>query len=88
MYYLRDGLKKKNLGVLGHILAVTFAILVIGGSVGGGNMLQANQAFKQFENFVPAMENHGFWYGLAMAVLVGRYKLNKFLLLYYDFVII
>ncbi|OYT11552.1 MAG: amino acid carrier protein [Bacteroidetes bacterium 4572_114] len=40
MYYLRDGLKKKNLGVLGNILAVTFAFLVIGGSVGGGNMLQ------------------------------------------------
>jgi len=71
MYYLRDGLKKKNLGVLGHILAVTFAILVIGGSVGGGNMLQANQAFKQFENFVPALENHGFWYGMVMAILVG-----------------
>jgi len=71
MYYLRDGLKKKNLGILGHVLAVTFAILVIGGSVGGGNMLQANQAFKQFETFVPAMEHHGFWYGLVMAILVG-----------------
>ncbi|MBE0637330.1 MAG: alanine:cation symporter family protein [Bacteroidales bacterium] len=71
MYYLRDGLKKKNLGILGHILAVTFAILVIGGSVGGGNMLQANQAFKQFETFFPTMQNQGFWYGVAMAVLVG-----------------
>lgn len=71
MYYLRDGLKRKNLGVLGHILAVTFAILVIGGSVGGGNMLQANQAFKQFETFFPTMNHHGFWYGLAMALLVG-----------------
>ncbi|OQX74052.1 MAG: hypothetical protein B6D64_13245, partial [Bacteroidetes bacterium 4484_276] len=71
MYYLRDGLKKKNLGVLGNILAVTFAFLVIGGSVGGGNMLQANQAFKQFETFFPIMENHGFWYGLAMAIFVG-----------------
>jgi AGCS family alanine or glycine:cation symporter len=71
MYYLRDGLKKRNLGVLGHILAVTFAILVIGGSVGGGNMLQANQAFKQFETFFPAVQNQGFWYGLVMAVLVG-----------------
>lgn len=71
MYYLRDGLKKKKLGYLGHFLAVTFAILVIGGSVGGGNMLQSNQAFKQFETFFPFMENHGFWYGLAMALLVG-----------------
>ena len=71
MYYLRDGLKKKNLGLLGHVLAVTFAILVIGGSVGGGNMLQSNQAFKQFESFFPFMEHHGFWYGLVMAFLVG-----------------
>lgn len=71
MYYLRDGLKKKNLGILGHILAVTFAILVIGGSVGGGNMLQANQAFKQFETFFPTVQNHGFWYGVVMALLVG-----------------
>ena len=71
MYYLRNGLKKKNLGILGHILAVTFAILVIGGSVGGGNMLQSNQAFKQFETFFPFMEHHGFWYGLVMAILVG-----------------
>lgn len=71
MYYLRDGLKKRNLAVLGHVLAVTFAVLVIGGSVGGGNMLQANQAFKQFETFFPAVQDHGFWYGLAMAVFVG-----------------
>lgn len=71
MYYLRDGLKKKKLGWLGHILAVTFAFLVIGGSVGGGNMLQANQAFQQFETFFPFVENHGFWYGMVMAFLVG-----------------
>ena len=71
MYYLRDGLKKKNLKYLGHFLAVSFAILVIGGSVGGGNMLQSNQAFKQFETFFPFMEHHGFWYGLVMAILVG-----------------
>jgi alanine or glycine:cation symporter, AGCS family len=45
--------------------------LVIGGSVGGGNMLQSNQAFKQFETFFPAVQDQGFWYGLAMAVLVG-----------------
>jgi len=71
MYYLKYGLKKKNLGLLGSLLAFLFAILVIGGSVGGGNMLQANQAFKQFESFVPAMANHGAWYGIVMALLVG-----------------
>jgi alanine or glycine:cation symporter, AGCS family len=71
MYYLKYGLKKKNLGLLGSLLAFLFAILVIGGSVGGGNMLQANQAFKQFETFVPALSNNGAWYGAVMALLVG-----------------
>lgn len=71
MYYLRYGLKKRNLGLLGHILAVSFAILVIGGSVGGGNMLQSNQAFEQFTTFFPRTEDHGFWYGIVMAFLVG-----------------
>ncbi|MBN1338373.1 MAG: alanine:cation symporter family protein [Bacteroidales bacterium] len=71
MYYLKYGLKKRNMGVLGLVLAFLFAILVIGGSVGGGNMLQANQAFRQFEVFFPSMQNHGAWYGLVMAFFVG-----------------
>ncbi|MCB0271371.1 MAG: alanine:cation symporter family protein, partial [Calditrichaeota bacterium] len=71
MYYLKHGLKKKNLGLLGSFLAFLFAILVIGGSVGGGNMLQANQAFKQFETFFPFIQHHGAWYGIGLALLVG-----------------
>lgn len=71
MYYLKYGLRKKKLKYPGIVLAFLFAVLVIGGSVGGGNMLQANQAFKQFESFFPAMENHGAWYGMGMALLVG-----------------
>ena len=71
MYYLRNGLKKKNLGFLGIILAFLFAVLVIGGSIGGGNMFQANQAFKLSETFFPAIKDFGAWYGLGMAILVG-----------------
>ncbi len=71
MYYLKYGLKKKNLGFLGIILAFLFAVLVIGGAIGGGNMFQANQAFKLSETFFPAIQNHGAWYGLGMAFLVG-----------------
>lgn len=71
MYYLRHALKKKKLGFLGIILAFTFAILVIGGSYGGGNMLQANQAFEQFANFFPKTADHGAWYGLVLAFFVG-----------------
>lgn len=71
MYYLKYGLKKKKLGLLGSFLAVLFSILVIGGSVGGGNMLQSNQSFSQFANILPAFKNYGFVYGLFMAFLVG-----------------
>ena len=71
MYYLRQGLAKKGMGPLGGLLAIMFAVLVMGGSVGGGNMLQANQAFKQLETFFPAIEHYGAVYGLVMAVIVG-----------------
>jgi len=48
MYYLKKGLGERNLGGLGKVLAVIFAIMCIGGSFGGGNMFQANQAFQLF----------------------------------------
>lgn len=71
MYYLRDGLKKKNMKWLGIILSIVFAILVIGGSIGGGNMFQANQAFSQLAYLVPAIENYGVWFGVILAILVA-----------------
>jgi AGCS family alanine or glycine:cation symporter len=71
MYYLRDGLKKKNMKWLGIVLSVIFAILVIGGSFGGGNMFQANQAFSQLTYLVPSIENYGMWFGVILAILVG-----------------
>lgn len=71
MYYLKHGLKKKNLGFLGKILAALFAVLVIGGSIGGGNMFQANQAFVQLSLFFPSIEGYGAYYGIILAVLVG-----------------
>ena len=71
MYYLSKGLKAKNLGMLGGVLAFIYAILLIGASIGGGNMFQANQAFLQFEMMIPALQGQGAWFGLGMAVLVG-----------------
>ena len=48
MYYLRDGFKDIGMGTFGGILAIFFAIFVLGGAFGAGNMFQANQAFSQF----------------------------------------
>lgn len=71
MYYLRDGLAAKGFPKLGMLLAFLFALMAVGGSVGGGNMLQANQAFEQMAIFFPSLGKDGFWYGVIMAVIVG-----------------
>ena len=71
MYYLRDGLKKRKMKWLGIILAGLFALLVIGGSFGGGNMFQANQAFSQLAYIMPTIGDYGAWFGIILAVLVG-----------------
>jgi AGCS family alanine or glycine:cation symporter len=75
MYYLSDGLKERGLGGLGKVLALVFALFVIGGSFGAGNMFQANQAFSQMSNTFPALGgasgNGAVWFGVAMAILTG-----------------
>ncbi len=71
MNYLRDGLKKRQLGGLGKVLAVSFAVLCIGASFGGGNMLQSNQAFKIVAEQLPFLQGHGVWFGVGFALLVG-----------------
>lgn len=72
MYYLRKGLGEKNMEALGKFLAVFFAIMCIGGSFGGGNMFQANQAAAQFTSMIGATDgNAGLIFGLVVAVLVG-----------------
>jgi len=75
MYYLTKGLKSKGFEKLGKVLAVLFAIFVIGGSFGGGNMFQVNQAFQLIENITGGTESvlhgKGWLFGLVMAVFVG-----------------
>jgi len=71
MYYLSEGLKRKNLGKLGKVLAAVFAILCIGGSLGGGNMFQSNQAFVQVSNKIALFEGNGTIFGIILAILVG-----------------
>jgi len=75
MYYLTKGLKSKGLEKLGKVLAVVFAVFVIGGSFGGGNMFQVNQAFQLVENITGGeasfLHGKGWLFGLVMAALVG-----------------
>ncbi len=47
MYYLSRGFSELKIGGFGKVLAVIFAIFCVGGSFGGGNAFQANQATTQ-----------------------------------------
>ena len=77
MYYLEKGLKEKGegWGKLGKVLAVLFAIACIGGSFGGGNMVQINQATLQLAEITGGENsifyNNGWIFGTIMAIVVA-----------------
>jgi AGCS family alanine or glycine:cation symporter len=75
MYYLSRGFAERGQAGVGRVLAVFFAVCCIGGSVGGGNMFQANQAYQQIVNVTGGtgsfFADKGWLFGLLMAVLVG-----------------
>jgi len=72
MYYISRGLKSKGFATLGKIAGALFAVFCIGGSFGGGNAAQSNQAtivlkdlFGYDSTFAGAM------IGLVLATFVG-----------------
>ena len=84
MYYLKKGFsdlkmtiagKEQHYGKIGKVLATIFAIACVGGSFGGGNMFQVNQAYKQISGiyFLQGtwVADNGWVFGLIMAVLVA-----------------
>ena len=75
MYYLSRGFGEKGFPRIGKVLGFFFALMCVGGSIGGGNMFQANQAFKQTVIATGGEQSllyqQGWLFGLLMAVLVG-----------------
>lgn len=72
MYYISKGLKDKGFVVLGKIAAVIFAIFCIGGSFGGGNAAQSNQATVVLKELMGLESTAaGFWIGVVLAIVVG-----------------
>jgi len=71
MYYLSKGLALRKMKVLGKVLAVLFAIMCIGGTLGGGNMIQANQAYAQVAQTMGADSISSLTFGVVMALAVG-----------------
>jgi len=77
MHYLHRGLAARGWPRAGRALAVAFAVMCIGGSLGGGNMFQSNQAYAQLASVLePALPVAGTragaaLFGLLLAAAVG-----------------
>ena len=79
MHYLRRGMAELGWGkagvVLGVVLSVVFSLLCIGGSLGGGNMFQANQSYEALSSAVGLSAEYkvlgSLVYGVALAICVG-----------------
>ena len=71
MQYLSKGLEERGLLGLGKVLAVLFALLCIGGSLGGGNAFQVSQSLNAIQETIPALAGFNWVYGLIMTLLVG-----------------
>jgi len=73
--YLRRGLQERGLANFGRALAVIFAVLCVGGSFGGGNMFQVNQACQQFISVTGGdasfFQDRRWLFGLIVAVVVA-----------------
>ena len=75
MFYIAHGLTRKGLRWLGQPLALIFALMCVPGALGGGNMLQINQATQQVINITGGQDsffaNHAWVFGLIVAIIVG-----------------
>ena len=72
MYYLSKGLKERGFATLGKITAVLFAIFCIGGSFGGGNAAQSNQATIVLKDLMGIQSTSaGAVIGIVLAIVIG-----------------
>ena len=75
MYSLRKGLAELGRPGLGKFLGAFFAVTVIFGCLGAGNMFQANQAYVQFVTISGGeqsfLADKGWLFGIVFAIVVG-----------------
>ena len=73
MYYLDLGLKEigGRWAPVGKVLAVLYALMIMGGAIGGGNMFQVNQTAEAFRSTFGLPDGANAIVGVVMAVLVG-----------------
>lgn len=73
MYYVDLGLKQMggSWKQIGKVLGVMYALMIMGGAIGGGNMFQANQTAEAFRTTFGIPPSLNWLIGITMAVLVG-----------------
>jgi AGCS family alanine or glycine:cation symporter len=71
MEYLSQGFASKNLPTFGKILAIIFAIFMIGGAIGGGNAFQVSQALAVVQQEVTFFEEYPIIFGVIIASVTG-----------------
>jgi len=71
MEYLSRGFAEKGMPSTGKVLAILFALLCIGGSLGAGNAFQVSQAMGAVQTEVGFFKDYPMVFGLIMATAVG-----------------
>jgi AGCS family alanine or glycine:cation symporter len=71
VYLKRAYAEYLNLPRVGKVIGVLYAVTIIMGSFGGGNMFQSNQTFELIANQFPALGGHPLLVGAVLAFLVG-----------------
>lgn len=76
MIYLRDGFAQRYgaqspMAMFGKGLSVFFAVCVILGSLGGGNLFQSNQSYQLVAQQINFFSEHPLAYGALIAILCG-----------------
>ena len=75
MYYLKRGFADKGMAGLGKFLGTFYAIGLVFGCLGAGNMFQSNQAFSQFVVVTGGQDSffadRGWLFGILLAIVLG-----------------
>ena len=71
MEYLSKGLAQKGMSGFGKVLAIVFAIFMIGGAIGGGNTFQVSQALGVVQQEVPFLQEYPIIFGITLALITG-----------------
>jgi len=71
MEYLSKGLAKKGMAAFGKVLAIVFALFMIGAAIGGGNAFQVSQAVGAIGNEVDFVKAYPWVFGVTLAAITG-----------------